>query len=68
MNGSFWKGLLDWFRTTLVNEGMISADDMDLIQIIEKPEDVVEAIFEFYEDQDQKNLNSSHKSNIHLAL
>lgn len=45
----FWKGLVDWLRTTLVNEKMISPGDMDLIQIIDKPEDIVEAIFKHYE-------------------
>lgn len=45
----FWRGLLDWFKNTLVTEGMISPEDMDLIQVIDKPEDVVEAIFKHYE-------------------
>ena len=45
----FWRGLIDWFRTTLVSEKVISAEDIDLIQIIDKPEDVVEAIFKHYE-------------------
>jgi len=29
----FWRGLLDWFRERLVSEGMIDADDMDLVQV-----------------------------------
>jgi len=45
----FWRGLLDWFKDTLVNEGMISPQDMDLIQVVNEPEDVVEAIFKHYE-------------------
>jgi hypothetical protein len=45
----FWAGLLDWFRNTLVTEGMISAEDMDLIQVIDEPAKVVEAIFKHYE-------------------
>ena len=45
----FWSGLLDWFKTTLVDEGMINADDMELIKVIDKPEDVVSAIFDHYE-------------------
>jgi uncharacterized protein (TIGR00730 family) len=45
----FWVGLLDWFRERLVEEGMISPEDMDLIQLIDKPADVVEAIFNHYE-------------------
>ncbi len=45
----YWRGLLDWFRGTLVREGMIDAGDMDLMQIIDEPEKVVEAIFRYYE-------------------
>ncbi len=45
----FWKGLVDWLKTTLVDEKMISPEDMDLIQIIDKPEDIVESIFKHYE-------------------
>ena len=26
----FWRGMLDWFRDTLVAEGMISPEDIDL--------------------------------------
>lgn len=47
--GAFWSGLLEWIRTTLVTEGMIDAADMELVQIIEEPEQVVEAIFAHYE-------------------
>ena len=45
----FWRGMIDWFRTTLVTEGMISPDDMNLIQLIDEPRAVVEAIFDYYE-------------------
>ena len=45
----FWRGLVEWFRTTLVSEKVISPEDLDLIQVIDKPEDVVEAIFKHYE-------------------
>jgi hypothetical protein len=45
----FWRGLLVWFKETLVKEGMIDARDMDLIKVIDEPKDVVEAIFKHYE-------------------
>jgi uncharacterized protein (TIGR00730 family) len=46
---AFWSGLLDWFRSTLVGEGMIHADDMKLIQVIDDPAEIVSAILHFYE-------------------
>jgi uncharacterized protein (TIGR00730 family) len=45
----FWRDLLAWFRGTLVTERTISPEDMDLMQIIDEPDAVVEAIFNFYE-------------------
>jgi uncharacterized protein (TIGR00730 family) len=49
MGTSFWQGLIDWMRGTLVSEGMISAADMDLIRVIDDPKEVVDAIFDFYQ-------------------
>ncbi len=51
MGGSFWQGLLDWLRDSLVVEGTISAEDMGLIQVHEKPQEVVDAIFAHYESR-----------------
>lgn len=45
----FWRGLIDWFRERLIAEKMIEPDDLDLIQVIDKPEEVVAAIFKHYE-------------------
>ncbi|MEO8417534.1 MAG: TIGR00730 family Rossman fold protein [Methylophilaceae bacterium] len=45
----FWRGMLDWFRTALVAEGMVSPEDMNLIQVIDEPKKIVEAIFKHYE-------------------
>jgi uncharacterized protein (TIGR00730 family) len=49
VQASFWKGMLDWFRSTLVAEKMIDPEDMDLIQVIDEPSAVVKAIFSHYE-------------------
>ncbi len=45
----FWKGLVEWFRERLVEEKMIAPEDMNLIQVLDTPEEVVEAIFKHYE-------------------
>ncbi len=45
----FWRGLLEWFKDRLVGEGMVSPDDLDLIQVIDEPDQIVEAIFKHYE-------------------
>ncbi len=45
----YWAGLLDWLKNTLVPEGMASEQDMELIQLIDDPKEIVEAIFKHYE-------------------
>ncbi|MBA4381886.1 MAG: TIGR00730 family Rossman fold protein [Sideroxydans sp.] len=45
----FWGGLMEWIQTSLLAEKMISPGDMDLIQVIDEPEQVVAAIFKHYE-------------------
>ncbi|MFM9912238.1 MAG: TIGR00730 family Rossman fold protein [Methylophilaceae bacterium] len=49
VGSQFWAGLLEWFSKVLVTEGMIGADDMGLIQVIDEPSEVVAAIFKHYE-------------------
>ncbi len=51
MNGAFWQGLLDWFRNTLCETGTISPQDLDLIQVLDEPQEVVDAIFAHYESR-----------------
>jgi len=51
VGAGFWNGLLDWMRDTLVSEGMIGAQDLSLMQVIEEPEEIVKAIFDFYENR-----------------
>jgi predicted Rossmann-fold nucleotide-binding protein len=36
----YWGGLLDWIRETLFVEGMVSADDLALVQVVDSTDDV----------------------------
>jgi uncharacterized protein (TIGR00730 family) len=49
MHAPFWKGLRDWIADRLVGEGMIDPGDADLLQVIDEPQAVVDAIFAYYE-------------------
>ena len=48
VNQGYWRGLIDWMRERLAGEGMIGANDLDLLQVFDEPQDVVDAIFAFY--------------------
>lgn len=49
VGASFWSGFLGWVEAKLVGEGMIDPEDVKLMQVLEDPEAIVEAIFAFYE-------------------
>jgi hypothetical protein len=66
VHAPFWKGLIDWFRERLVSEGMVSPGDLDLIQVIDQPEQVVEAIFKHYESRGFLPLPEEHEMMLNL--
>ncbi len=66
MVSKFWAPLIDWFKQTLVEEGTISASDLDLFQIIDEPDEVVEAIFNFYEKQGFEPSHDDMKKMLEL--
>jgi len=62
----FWKGMIDWFKERLVEEGMIAPEDMDLIHLLDKPADVVDAIFKHYEQRGFTVSASEHELMLNL--
>lgn len=44
MGGDFWQGMLDWIKATMLREGKIQPEDLDLIEVIDDPEEVVRHI------------------------
>ncbi len=44
----FWSGLMDWIKTTLIEEGNISSKDLELISIVDTEEEVLDVINTFY--------------------
>jgi uncharacterized protein (TIGR00730 family) len=62
----FWGGMIDWFRERLVAEGMVDGEDMNLIQLIDEPAKVVEAIFKHYEARPFGPLPNEHEMLLNL--
>ena len=44
VGSDYWKGLLDWMKGVLLKEGKISPSDMEILQIIDEPTEIVKAI------------------------
>ena len=66
VHSAYWSGLMDWIRGTLVAENMIDPGDVDLIQLVDRPEEVVKAIFDHYEKRGFEP--SAREREAHLNL
>ena len=62
----FWGGLMDWLENTLLAQGMAAPIDLDLIQLIDEPEAIVEAIFSYYETRGFELTPAEKKAQLFL--
>ena len=44
VGSNYWKGLLDWMRDVLLKERKISPEDLDILQVIDEPEEILKSI------------------------
>jgi uncharacterized protein (TIGR00730 family) len=57
----YWQGLLDWWKDSVLEEGCISKQDLDLMHIVDKPEEAVNIVTKFMAD---KNSVVRKKGNL----
>ncbi len=50
MGRKYWEGLIRWMEHTMVEEGTISAPDMNMFYLTDTPADAVEYIVKFHRD------------------
>ncbi|MBI2960953.1 MAG: TIGR00730 family Rossman fold protein [Betaproteobacteria bacterium] len=62
----FWRGLLDWIRDKLAAERMINPEDIDLVQVLNEPKEIVEAIFKHYEKRSFAPLPAERETMLNL--
>jgi uncharacterized protein (TIGR00730 family) len=49
MGSEYWNGMVSWIKETMLGEeSNISPDDMDFMQVVDTPEEAVDIINEFY--------------------
>ena len=62
VGNDFWGGMREWIQNTMLEQyGNINADDMDLIPIVETPDEVMAIINDFY-----GKLGDNHTTNYEL--
>jgi hypothetical protein len=40
----YWSGLIDWIKRRLLNEKRISPEDLEIMQVMDEPEDIVKYV------------------------
>ncbi|KIA85053.1 hypothetical protein OA84_00360 [Kaistella solincola] len=56
VGSKFWAGLFDWFKDTLLENGMISPEDLNLYRVVDTADEAVSHIKAFY-DKYSVNVN-----------
>jgi len=49
VGSEFWAGLLEWFRGTMLPLGVINENDLNLMEVIDDPDEVLARVLAFYE-------------------
>jgi len=44
VGSDYWGGLIEWVKARLLEEKLISPEDIDILQVIDDPEEVVKAV------------------------
>jgi hypothetical protein len=51
VGSDYWKGLIDWMKQTVLVMGNISPEDIDLLHIVDEPDEVCDIITNRYKDR-----------------
>ncbi|MED7818638.1 MULTISPECIES: TIGR00730 family Rossman fold protein [unclassified Francisella] len=46
----FWGGLVDWIKTTMLENGVINKDDLKILHLVDTTEEVIDIIREYYQN------------------
>ena len=44
VGSEYWSGLIDWIKQRLLEEKRISPEDLEILQIIDEPEEIVKYV------------------------
>jgi uncharacterized protein (TIGR00730 family) len=66
VQSSYWRGLLGWLRERMAGEAMIDAADVELLNVIDEPQQVVDAIFSHYEKRGFEPSAAEREAQLNL--
>ena len=44
VGSDYWTGLIDWIKDKLIAEKRISPEDLEILQIMDEPDEIVKAV------------------------
>ena len=62
----FWRGLVEWFQEQLLGAKMINPEDLEIVQVIDDPDEIVAAIFRHYETRSFTALSAEQALLLNL--
>jgi len=57
MGASYWTGMKEWITSTMLGEGNINEEDLDLLHITNDVEEVIGIINDFYSDETSHEIS-----------
>ncbi len=66
VDSKFWDGLIEWFKNKLVVEGMAKDTDLELLQVVDKAQQVLDAIFSYYKHKDLEPTPEERNKQLEL--
>lgn len=66
VGSDFWSGLVNWFKEKLVEEGTIDPADLELFRVVDEPQQVVDAIFDYYKDRTMEMTAEERRRQLEL--
>ena len=49
----YWEGMVEWIKNTMLTEGMINPQDLDLFKVVDTADEVVEYLKENLKKDDE---------------
>lgn len=66
VSSDYWSGLLGWIRGRVADDGMIGVEDPSLMQVIDDPQAIVDAIFDHYQGRGFEPSPSEREAELAL--
>ncbi len=66
VGSKFWTGLVEWIESSMVSTGTINESDLDLFKVVDKAEDVIDAIFTYYDKKGFAPSPQDEEKLLHL--